>query len=114
MASDLPKISDGHPQEVCPLFHAAVELIGRRWTGAILATLARGHELRFSEIEASIPDISPRLLTERLRELAAEGVVERRTAGERPARVSYALTPKGAALMPVLDAIGAWAAAWRA
>lgn len=96
------------------MFHAAVELIGRRWTGAILATLARGHELRFSEIEASIPDISPRLLTERLRELAAEGVVERRVAGEHPARVSYALTPKGEALMPVLDAIGAWAAAWRA
>lgn len=93
-----------------PLFHEAAELVGRRWTAAILYALA--HDLhRFSEIEAAIPGVSARLLTERLRELEAAGIVERLP---RPSssRQTYQLTEKGDALRPVLMALNQWAVTW--
>ena len=61
----------------CSLYHRAVELVGKRWTGAILLVLMDG-PLRFSEIRHLVPDLSDRLLSERLKELEAEGIVERR------------------------------------
>jgi DNA-binding HxlR family transcriptional regulator len=96
---------------VCPHFHAAVELIGRRWTGAILWALSERPRY-FTELSLAIPGLSDRLLSKRLRELEVEGVVERSVHPGHPARVSYALTDKGRALEPAIRALGAWARDW--
>jgi DNA-binding HxlR family transcriptional regulator len=95
----------------CPVFHRAVELIGRRWTGAIVRALLAG-VCRFSDLTESIPELSDRMLSERLKELEAEGIVTRIVIPETPVRIEYRLTDKGRALEPVLDAIGAWAGDW--
>jgi|SRR5215218_2296336 len=97
----------GQRSPCCALYHHAVELVGKRWTGAILAVLMDGR-LRFSEIRQLVPDVSDRLLSERLKELEAEGVVERRVYDETPVRVEYGLTPKGEALGPALEALKQW------
>ena len=97
----------------CPVFHRAVELIGRRWTGAIVRALLAG-VCRFSDLTESIPELSDRMLSERLKELEAEGIVTRIVIPETPVRIEYRLTDKGRALGPVLDAIGAWAGDWAA
>lgn len=91
----------------CALYHHAVELIGKRWTGAILFVLCDG-PLRFSEIRQLVPDVSDRLLSERLKELEGEGIVERRVYEESPVRVEYGLTPKGEALKPALGELKRW------
>ena len=93
-----------------PLFHEAAELVGRRWTAAVLYALSHGLH-RFSEIEAAIPGLSARLLTERLRELEEVGVVQRVAQGSSPRR-TYELTAKGDALRPVLMALNHWAVTW--
>ncbi|SEH15744.1 winged helix-turn-helix transcriptional regulator [Thermoleophilum album] len=95
----------------CALYHRAVELIGKRWTGAIILVLMEG-PLRFSEVKRLVPQLSDRLLSERLKELEAEGIVERREVDHSPTRVEYALTPKGQALEPVVRALKRWAHAW--
>jgi DNA-binding HxlR family transcriptional regulator len=95
----------------CARLHRAVELVGKRWTGAILSVLMDG-PLRFSEVRQLVPDLSDRLLSERMKELEAEGIVERR-AEEGPAmHLRYALTPKGRALEPALHALKEWAHTW--
>lgn len=98
---------------VCALFHRASELIGRRWTGAILFVLLR-ERCRFAELREGIPGITDRMLSERLQELEAEGIVERLVIPETPVRVEYSLTPKGRALAKPVDAIGRWAHDWLA
>ena len=95
----------------CPYFHRAVELIGRRWTGAIVRALLRD-VVHFSELTRVIPDLSDRMLSERLKELEAAGIVARTVIPATPVRVEYRLTAKGRALEPVLDAIGQWAGEW--
>lgn len=96
---------------VCPRFHRAVELIGKRWTGAILRIL-QGGRTRFSVIASAIPEMSDRMLAERLRELEQEGIVARLASPETPARAEYDLTPKGKALDEAFCAIARWAEAW--
>lgn len=91
----------------CSLYHHAVEMIGKRWTGAILYVLLDG-PLRFSELRQLVPDVSDRLLSERLKELEGEGVVVRHVYDETPVRVEYALTEKGQALQPILAALKRW------
>jgi DNA-binding HxlR family transcriptional regulator len=86
-------------------------MIGRRWTGAILRSLMAG-SVRFTEIRETIPDLSDRLLAERLRELELEEVVERRVL--TPRHIEYHLTAKGQALAPVVDAASDWAEHWLA
>jgi DNA-binding HxlR family transcriptional regulator len=105
---DRPAVIDG---AFCPAFHRAVELIGRRWTGAIVRAMLSG-VVRFGELAEVIPDISDRMLSERLKELEAEGVVTRIVSPSTPVRIEYHLTAKGRALAPVLDAIGQWAGDW--
>jgi DNA-binding HxlR family transcriptional regulator len=95
----------------CSEYHRAVELIGKRWSGAILFVMTNG-ALRFSEIRHLVPDLSDRLLSERLKELEAEGIVERRVYDEVPVRVEYELTAKGHALEPVLRDLKSWANDW--
>jgi DNA-binding HxlR family transcriptional regulator len=96
---------------VCPKFHRAVELIGRRWTGAILSSMLRG-TTRFTDIVNSVPGLSDRLLSERLKELECEGIVERRVHPETPVRIEYMMTKKGLALTTVTNAIACWAEEW--
>lgn len=95
----------------CPYFHHAVELIGRRWTGAIIRAMLGGLA-RFNELAQAIPGISDRMLSERLKELEAEGLVERIVVPETPVRIEYHLTEKGRALADVEAAISAWAEEW--
>jgi DNA-binding HxlR family transcriptional regulator len=101
-----------HREACCGLYHRAVELVGKRWTGAILLVLMGG-PLRFSEIRQLVPDLSDRLLSERMKELEAEGIVARRVlGGSGPVRVEYALTDKGRALEPTVRALKSWANDW--
>src|SRR2546430_11810125 len=92
----------------CTKYHSAVELIGKRWTGAILFVLMDG-PLRFTEVKMLVPDLSDRLLSERMKELESEGIVERRVIDEMPVRVEYALTVKGNALEPAVRSLKVWA-----
>jgi DNA-binding HxlR family transcriptional regulator len=96
----------------CPYFHRAVELIGRRWTGAILEILMQGGSLRFSTIAAAVPDLSDRMLSDRLKELESYALVERTVFPGPPVRVQYALTPKGQELGPALRELKRWARHW--
>lgn len=104
-------MSTQNPANLCPRYHRAVELIGRRWTGAIVRTLMTGPR-RFNEMLAQIPGISDRLLTERLRELEGAGVLRREVLPESPVRVQYELTDCGHELRPALDEIAKWAERW--
>jgi DNA-binding HxlR family transcriptional regulator len=95
----------------CPTFAHAVELLGRRWTGALARALLPG-PLRFSELARALPGVSDRALSQRLKELEAEGVVARRVDTGSPVRVAYELTEKGAALEQVVAQIDRWAHDW--
>ena len=101
----------GLKPHVCARFHRAVELIGGRWTGALIHLLLHGR-MRFAELRAAIPEISDRMLSERLRELEAEGIVARIVVPETPVRVEYELTEKGRGLEHALAAVGKWAERW--
>jgi DNA-binding HxlR family transcriptional regulator len=98
----------------CPFYHEAVELIGRRWTGAIVAVLLDHGPLRFSEIAHAVPELSDRLLSERMKELEARGVVSREVDPGPPVRVAYALTAMGRELRPALQELKSWAQQWLA
>ena len=95
----------------CPLYHEAIELIGKRWTGAIVQVLMGG-PLRFSEIAQAIPALSDRLISERLKELEARGLVDRTVIPGPPVRVEYQLTDVGRDLEPALEEIRRWANRW--
>jgi DNA-binding HxlR family transcriptional regulator len=103
---------DGDAPACCPLYHEAVELIGRRWTGAIVEVLMQAGAMRFSEIAHAVPQLSDRLLSERMKELEARGVVERTVHPGPPVRVEYALTTMGQSLEPALSELKAWARQW--
>lgn len=95
----------------CPEFHAAIELIGRRWAGVILQQLLGG-ALRFNELRERIPHITDAMLSQRLKELETAGIVERLVTIARPVEVRYTLTNIGDRLGPVLDAVASWSADW--
>jgi DNA-binding HxlR family transcriptional regulator len=97
--------------ELCSRFHRASELIGRRWTGAILFVLMASR-CRFATLRQAIPQITDRMLSERLHELEAEGLLVRTVIPESPVRVEYALTRKGRALSAAITAITRWAHTW--
>ena len=98
-------------ESCCSAYHRAVELIGKRWTGAIVFVLMDG-PLRFSEVKVLVPDLSDRLLSERMKELEAEGIVERHVIDDMPVRVEYCLTAKGRALEPAVRSLKVWARSW--
>ena len=103
--------NDGPASHCCPFYHEAVELVGRRWTGAILRVLMEG-PLRFSEICQAVPELSDRLLSERMKELEARGMVERRVLSGPPVRVEYELSRMGMELEPALAELQRWANRW--
>jgi DNA-binding HxlR family transcriptional regulator len=96
----------------CPHYHEAIELVGRRWTGAILAVLLETGSMRFSELVQAVPEISDRLLSERVKELEARGLVERTVYPGPPVRVEYGLTTMGRDLGPAIGQLTAWARRW--
>ena len=103
--------ANGESTQVCTRFHHAVELIGRRWSGAIISSMMTQPRC-FNEFLSAVPGLSDRLLTERLRELESEGLVRRTVIAGPPVRVSYELTQSGKDLEPVIDALGQWAERW--
>jgi DNA-binding HxlR family transcriptional regulator len=101
----------GQVPELCGRFHRASELIGRRWTGAIIFVMLR-KRCRFAALREAIPQITDRMLSERLQELEHEGIVERVVVPHTPVRVEYSLTKKGRALGKAIGAITDWAHRW--
>ena len=99
------------PLDYSAPFQRAVELIGKRWSGAVIRALMPA-PARFNHLLAGIPGISDRVLTERLRELEQEGLVERMVDPGPPVRVSYRLTSRGRALESVIASVDSWAANW--
>jgi DNA-binding HxlR family transcriptional regulator len=99
------------PQQVCPHYHRAVELIGRRWAGAILYTLTNG-PMRFADVKESVPGMSDRLLSQRLKELEQAGLVRREVQPGSRVQVSYELTKKGQSLEPAMGVLRDWARRW--
>src|SRR5688572_5094269 len=100
-----------HIPSLCPHFHRASELIGRRWTGAIIFVLLKSR-CRFATLRKAIPDITDRMLSDRLQTLEHEGIVERTVIPETPVRVEYALTKKGRALAAAIAAVAEWGQKW--
>jgi len=99
----------------CPLYHEAIELIGRRWTGAIVGVLlVEQRGLRFGEIATAVPELSDRLLSERMKELEGRGLVDRTVRPGRPVHVEYALTEMGRELAPAVQELQRWARRWLA
>ena len=96
---------------ICPRYEHAIQLLGKRWTGLLLDALMEGPR-RFCELTATVEGLSDRVLSDRLRELEVEGVVERIVYPQIPVRVEYKLTEKGLALKPVVEAIHEWANKW--
>ncbi|MFC2948976.1 winged helix-turn-helix transcriptional regulator [Virgibacillus sediminis] len=94
-------------EKLCPRFEKAMGLLSTRWVGLILFDLLKGTK-RFSEMEADLP-ISGRLLSDRLKMLEKEGIVERTIYSEFPVRIEYSLSDKGKALEPVIRDIQDWA-----
>ncbi|HEV7562820.1 MAG TPA: helix-turn-helix domain-containing protein [Solirubrobacterales bacterium] len=106
------KVQSGEASEVCPHFHAAIELIGKRWTGAIVCALTE-RPMRFGELGKAVPGLSDRLLSQRLRELEEEGLVEREVEAGSPVRVTYSLTAMGRELDPAITELRIWARRWK-
>jgi DNA-binding HxlR family transcriptional regulator len=111
-AAGSSKQAGTEPPACCPLYHEAVELIGRRWTGAIVAVLLDHGPMRFSEIAQAVPELSDRLLSERMKELEARGVVVRHVEPGPPVKVTYGLTAMGSELQPALAELKSWARHW--
>lgn len=98
-------------EALCPRFEKALETLSKRWNALIVYQLLSGPQ-RFGEIEAALSNLSGKVLSERLKELEAEGVVRRDVYPEMPVRIEYSLTDKGRALAPVFDEISKWSSEW--
>ncbi|MER6949457.1 helix-turn-helix domain-containing protein [Nonomuraea sp. NPDC000554] len=96
---------------VCVRFHTALELIGARWSGAVLHMIFKGAH-RYAEIKAAIPGVNDTMLARRLRELENAGLIERRVLDSSPVRVEYHLTEMGRELHPTFEELVAWSHKW--
>ncbi|MBB6672893.1 winged helix-turn-helix transcriptional regulator [Cohnella nanjingensis] len=97
--------------KMCPKFELAAELLGKKWTGLIIRVLMGGPK-RFKDIKEQIPDMSDKMLTDRMKELESLGVVKRTVYPEMPVRIEYELTDKGRDLKEVIHSIQDWAEQW--
>ncbi|NYE36139.1 DNA-binding HxlR family transcriptional regulator [Nocardioides cavernae] len=100
-------IDDASCREATPI----LEFVGRRWTGAIMLALGRG-ATRFGEVEAAVDGLSARMLTARLRELDAHGLVEREVVPTTPVQVRYRLSERGRDLLAAMQPLMAWQLRW--
>jgi DNA-binding HxlR family transcriptional regulator len=94
--------------QVCEHFQRAAEILGRRWNPQVLRVLLDGPR-RFGELRQRVSGISDTLLSERLKQLEAAGIVRRIVEDARPVRIEYALTESGRGLGKAIDALGEWA-----
>jgi DNA-binding HxlR family transcriptional regulator len=99
------------PAALCSTVEKAFEILSRKWAALIIRELSGG-ERHFCEMERGIPSVSARMLTERMRELEAAGIIRRTVEAGPPVRTLYNLTEKGRALIPVMKGIEQWAQAW--
>lgn len=97
--------------QMCPRYEKAVEVLGKKWTGLIIRILLAGRK-RFGEFKTQAPELSDRILSERLKELEDEGIVNRLVSNTKPVLIEYELTQKGLALEPMVQSIQAWAERW--
>lgn len=97
--------------KMCPKYESAIDLLGKKWTGLIIRVLLGGPR-RFKDIKEQIPDMSDKILTERMKELELLGVLQRHVYAETPVRIEYDLTPKGKALENVIESIQTWGESW--
>jgi DNA-binding HxlR family transcriptional regulator len=97
---------------VCGRYHAAADLLCKRWSVSVVAVMVDHDEVRFNQLREAVPGITPKLLAERLRELEAAGIVERRVTASVPVLVEYRMTAKGLALRDLVLALQSWADAW--
>ncbi|WP_218021518.1 winged helix-turn-helix transcriptional regulator [Nocardia acidivorans] len=95
----------------CPYYAAAFDSIGRRWAATVLRALLGG-ATRFGDIATAVPGMTDKLLSQRLKDLEADGLVERQVQPTTPVRIEYRLTEKGAELGKVLLALNEWALEW--
>jgi DNA-binding HxlR family transcriptional regulator len=102
-------VDDDEP--VCEHFQRAAELLGRRWSPQIVRALLSG-VTRFTELRAAVPGLSDHLLSERLKEFEAAGIVTRTVVPTTPVRIAYALTERGLDLRPVIEELAGWAERW--
>jgi DNA-binding HxlR family transcriptional regulator len=98
-------------EQMCPKYEGAMNILGKRWTGLIIHVLLRG-PVRFKEIREMVPQMSDKMLSERLKELEELGILERKVYPEIPVRIEYELTEKGKDLRPVIESIHAWGQKW--
>lgn len=96
---------------MCPKYEAGIEILGKRWTGLIIRVLLGGPK-RFRDIKEIVPEMSDKMLTERLKQLEAAQILVRNVYPETPVRVEYELTDKGKDLKDVVEAIQAWSEKW--
>ena|SRR5688572_11723494 len=103
-------LSEVHDAHTCAVA-ACAEIIGSKWTAVLVHDLSEGPR-RFSELEHSLPGISPRTLSERLRVLEQEGIVSRQSYPESPPRVEYQLTEKGHGLLRIISEMSQFGHEW--
>ncbi|MBP1935060.1 winged helix-turn-helix transcriptional regulator [Ammoniphilus resinae] len=96
---------------MCPRYEAAIDILGKKWTGLIIRVLLGGPR-RFKEIKEQIPDMSDRVLSERMKELEDAGILVRKVYPDTPVRIEYVLTERGKNLEPVIQEIQQWAETW--
>jgi Predicted transcriptional regulators len=97
--------------KMCPKYESAAELLGKKWTGLIIRVLLGGPK-RFKDIKEQIPDMSDKMLTDRMKELEALGILTRTVYPEMPVRIEYELTEKGRQLEEVIVSIQTWGETW--
>ncbi len=97
--------------KMCPKYEQAAELLGKRWTGLIIRVLMGGPK-RFKDIKEQIPEMSDKMLTDRMKELEAQGVLTRTVYPEMPVRIEYELTDKGKDMKDVIESIQVWGEKW--
>ncbi|WP_211745222.1 helix-turn-helix domain-containing protein [Paenibacillus sp. Marseille-Q4541] len=102
---------EGQHLKMCPRFETAFSFLGKRWNGLIIRTLMDGPK-RFKDISNLIPQMSDKMLSERMKDLESEGILTRHVYPETPVRIEYELTEKGKALEPVMAQIQNWAEEW--
>ncbi|MFJ4844740.1 MULTISPECIES: winged helix-turn-helix transcriptional regulator [unclassified Streptomyces] len=107
--SPRPREVRGIDDSSCPNLQGALELVGRRWTGGILEAASHGAR-RFGEYRAMVTGISDRLLAQRLKELEAEGLIERTVVPTTPVQIRYSLAPDGRTLVEALQPLAMWSA----
>lgn len=97
--------------KMCPKYEASNEVIGKKWTGMLIRVLLDGPK-RFKDIKEQIPNISDKMLTDRIKELEKMDIIIRKVYPETPVRIEYELTPKGKDLEPVIESIQEWGEKW--